>query len=234
MLVTLLFAVFSVSSSMAQDAKEYKTYVKNDRLVHYCNYNGITVVVDVTDYGLFEPHISIINDTGKEILFEPKKMKAYCFGIKHYGNETRNQLTPFFKRGLTISDLEQKTTLVKDSIRIYTYEKYYRSQSTAMFWGNALAAVIVGVADAAFEPNTPEGRYWARAHFEEMAEEGNAQRRYELARIDEGYWRANTIFDMSEHTGFVGLKRRKTDHIVLEIPVGDELFTFFVDNKKRY
>lgn len=234
LLVTLLFAAIS-ASAMAQDTKEYKTYVKNDRLVHYCNHNGITIVVDVTYNGLFEPHISIINDTGHEILFEPKKIKAYCYGIKNYAFDGgRNHLTPYFDRGMSLSDLEKKTTLVKDSLRIYSFEKYGRKKSNAIFWGNVLASAIVATADAIAEPNTPEGRYWTRTHQEEIVAEGEVGRRFELARINEGYWRANTIFDMTEHNGFIGLKKRKTDHIVLEIPVDGEVFTFFVDNRKRY
>ena len=234
LLVTLLFAAISVST-MGQDTKEYKTYVKNDRLVHYCNHNGITIVVDVTYNGLFEPHISIINDTGHEILFEPKKIKAYCYGIKNYALDSgRNYLTQYFDRGMSLSDLEEKTTLVKDSLSIYSFEKYGRKKSNAIFWGNVLASAIVATADAIAEPNTPEGRYWTRAHQEEIVAEGEVRRRFELARINEGYWRANTIFDMTEHNGFIGLKKRKTDHIVLEIPVDGEVFTFFVDNRKRY
>ena len=76
MFTFLLMTVAFVISASAQDAKEYKTYVKNDRLVHYCNHEGVTVIVDVTESGLFEPQISIINDTGNEFLFEPKKDHA--------------------------------------------------------------------------------------------------------------------------------------------------------------
>lgn len=225
--LTLLFVVSSINA-MGQDTKDYRTYVKNDRLVHYCNYRGITVVVDVTGSGLFEPHISIINDTGHEILFEPKKIRAYCYAIKNQGKETRNLLTRYFDQNV------DKSPLVKDSLKVYTYEKYYRKESNAIFWGNVLASAIVAIADAVAEPNTPESRYVARAHQEEIMVEGEIRRRYELRRINEGYWRANTIFDMSEHSGFIGLKKRKTDHIVLEIPIDGEVYTFLIDNRKRY
>lgn len=224
----LLLTTACVLSTTAQDAKEYKTYVKNDRLVHYCNHEGITVIVDVTESGLFEPHISIINDTGHEFLFEPKKIKAYCYALKNQGSETRNRLARYFDLNLDKSPLE------KDSLRVYTYEKYSRKQSNAIFWGNLLAQAIVGAVDAVAEPNTPEGRYWARAHQEEMATAGEASRRFELQRINESYWRANTIFDMTEHCGFIGLKRRKADHIVLEIPVNGDVYTFLIDDRKKY
>ena len=79
--LAFLLAVSFVTTATAQDQKVYKTYVKNDRLVHYCNYKGVTVIVDVTESGIFEPQISIINDTGHEFVFEPKKIKAYCYGV---------------------------------------------------------------------------------------------------------------------------------------------------------
>ena len=127
-----------------------------------------------------------------------------------------------------------KSPLVKDSLRVYTFEKYANKQSNAIFWGNVLAQTLVATVDAVVQPNTPEARYWARAHQEEMAANGEAARAYELQRINEGYWRANTIFDMTEHSGFIGIKRRKADHIVLEIPVDGEVYSFLIDARKKY
>lgn len=31
-----------------------------------------------------------------------------------------------------------------------------------------------------------------------------------------------------------GLKRRKADHIVLEIPVNGDVYTFLIDDRKKY
>lgn len=226
--LALLLAVSFVTTATAQDQKVYKTYVKNDRLVHYCNYKGVTVIVDVTESGIFEPQISIINDTGHEFVFEPKKIKAYCYGVEYRGSSTRNLLAQYFDLNL------DKSPLVKDSLRVYTFEKYANKQSNAIFWGNVLAQTLVATVDAVVQPNTPEARYWARAHQEEIAANGEAARTYELQRINEGYWRANTIFDMTEHSGFIGIKRRKADHIVLEIPVDGEVYSFLIDARKKY
>ncbi len=226
-LLTLLCATL-FTGAKAQDTKEYKTYVKNDYLIHYCNHKGVTVVVDVTEGGLFVPNISIINDSGHEIIFEPKKIKAYCYAVKGHPKETRNMLTRYFDMGMDM------TPLVKDSLMIYPYEKYKSKRNSSMFWANTLVTVLVGTADAALSKDTPDDRFWARKHTEDMIDEGEAQRGIEMQRIDEGYWRANTIFDMSEHSGFIALKKRKADHIVLEIPVDGEVYTFLVDNRKRY
>ena len=226
-LALLLVSTFVVSAT-AQNEKVYKTYVKNDRLVHYCNYKGVTVIVDVTESGIFEPQISIINDTGHEFVFEPKKIKAFCYAIDAQGKSTRNMLGMYFDKKL------DKSLLAKDSLRIYTYENYSRTQSNAIFWGNLLAQAMVATMDAIAQPNTPEARYWARAHQEELAATGEVTRAYELQRINEGYWRANTIFDMTEHSGFIGIKRRKADHVVLEIPVNGEVFSFLIDARKKY
>ena len=53
-----------------------------------------------------------------------------------------------------------------------------------------------------------------------------------LKRIDEGYWKANTIFDGSEHQGFIAIKPVKTTYLILDIPVDGEMFHFVVDSKK--
>ena len=113
-----MFCATLFTGARAQDTKEYKTYVKNDCLIHYCNHKGVTVVVDVTEGGLFVPNISIINNSGHEIIFEPKKIKAYCYAVKDYSKETRSMLTRYFDKGMDM------TPLVKDSLMIYPYEKY--------------------------------------------------------------------------------------------------------------
>ena len=79
MFTLLLLTTACVLSTTAQDAKEYKTYVKNDRLVHYCNHEGITVIVDVTESGLFEPHISIINEAQSPASL----VRSLCYYLCH-------------------------------------------------------------------------------------------------------------------------------------------------------
>ena len=66
--------MIGASVTAQTDQKEYKTFVKNDHHVYYCTHNGVTVVVDPTVDGLFEPHITIINESGHEFLFEPRRL----------------------------------------------------------------------------------------------------------------------------------------------------------------
>jgi hypothetical protein len=100
---SLLMAFVCIGAMAEQDTKEYKTYVKNDHHVFYCSHNGILVVVDPTIGGLFEPHITIINDSGHEFLFEPKKIKVSAYAIPgntHKG--TRYRTERFLSRGDTL------------------------------------------------------------------------------------------------------------------------------------
>ena len=212
----------------ATDGKEYKTYVKNDRLVYYCNYRGITVVVDITEGGLFQPSINIINETGHEFVFEPKKIKAYSYAVDAYPKERRNLLMRYFDMGF------DKSSLVKDSVRVYSADRYLRIRSKAMWWHDLLSEVVASTIDAAVTNNSPESQFVRRIRAEERSEENEATRQAELKCIDENYWRANTIFDNSEHHGFIALKKRKTDHVVLEIPVDGEVFTFLVDSRNFF
>ena len=72
----LLMAYGCLSVMATQDAKEYKTYVKDNHRVYYCTSQGISIVVDPSPRGLFEPHITIINDSGHDFVFEPKEIRA--------------------------------------------------------------------------------------------------------------------------------------------------------------
>ena len=75
----LLMAYGCLSVMATQDAKEYKTYVKDNHRVYYCTNQGISIVVDPSPRGLFEPHITIINDSGHDFVFEPKEIRAYAY-----------------------------------------------------------------------------------------------------------------------------------------------------------
>ena len=65
---SLLMAFVCVGAMAEQDTKEYKTFVKNDHHVFYCTHNGIHVVVDPTEGGIFEPNITVITPQGNLII----------------------------------------------------------------------------------------------------------------------------------------------------------------------
>ena len=83
-------------------------------------------------------------------------------------------LTRYFDKGMDM------TPLVKDSLVIYPYEKYKNKRNSSMFWANTLVTVLVGTADAALSKDTPDDRFWARKHTEDMIDEGEAQRGIEM------------------------------------------------------
>ena len=128
LLVCLLMAMIGASATAQTDQKEYKTFVKNDHHVYYCTHNGVTVVVDPTVDGLFEPHITIINESGHEFLFEPKKITAQAYGIP--GNtykSTRYRVERLLEKGDTLG-------FEKDVLTIYTPEKYQKKASRTLWW----------------------------------------------------------------------------------------------------
>ena len=191
------------------DAKEYKTYVKNNYKVFYCTHEGVSVVVDPTEGGLFEPHISIINKSGHEIMFEPKDIRAYAYAIP--GNTVKSTET--------------------DSLKIYTPKQYRKKQSSASWWAMVLTEVVVaGVEQLGPQDDVTrmENALYRRDRNNEFVKAHDEA----LKRIDEGYWKANTIFDGSEHQGFIAIKPVKTTYLILDIPVDGEMFHFVVDSKK--
>lgn len=220
----LLMAYGCISVMAGQDAKEYKTYVKDNHRVYYCTSQGISIVVDPSPRGLFEPHITIINDSGHDFVFEPKEIRAYAYAAP--GNtykETRYRVERFLEKGGDASLLEQ------DPLDIYTPEKYMRKTNSAFWWGNILTETIVAGVEA-IGPQDADTRYLNEISREKRIDEASYDNKQELKRIEEGYWRANTIFDHSEHNGFIAVKPVKSSYLILDIPVDGETYRFVIND----
>ena len=226
-IISSLIMVFISMGAMAeQDVKEYNTYVKNDHHVFYCCNHGITVVVDPTVGGLFEPHITIINESGHDFVFEPQKIKVQAFAIPGVSMKSaRYRVERFLEKGDTLG-------FEKDQLVLYTPEKYMKKTSRTIWWASLLTETIVaGIETLGGQDANTE--YWNEVHREQRIENAIDERQQELARISEGYWRANTIFDQSEHEGFIAIKPIKTKYLILDIPVDGENFHFLIDNNKH-
>ena len=225
---SLLMAFVCIGAMAEEDTKEYKTYVKNDHHVFCCSHNGILVVVDPTIGGLFEPHITIINDSGHEFLFEPKKIKVSAYAIP--GNTykgTRYRTERFLSRGDTLC-------FEKDELTMYTPEKYTKKRVNSMWWSDFLGEVLVAGVETLASTGDKRTEYWNDVRRDRRNQEAEAERKAERARISEGYWKANTIFNCSEHEGFIAIKPIKSQYIILDIPVDGENFHFLIDNNAHY
>ena len=225
---SLLMAFVCIGAMAEEDTKEYKTYVKNDHHVFYCSHNGILVVVDPTIGGLFEPHITIINDSGHEFLFEPKKIKVSAYAIP--GNTykgTRYRTERFLSKGDTLC-------FEKDELTMYTPEKYTKKRVNSMWWSDFLGEVLVAGVETLASTGDKRTEYWNDVRRDRRNQEAEAERKAERARISEGYWKANTIFNCSEHEGFIAIKPIKSQYIILDIPVDGENFHFLIDNNAHY
>ena len=227
LLSLFLMATMGHLNLMAEtDAKEYKTYVKNNYKVFYCTHEGVSVVVDPTEDGLFEPHISIINNSGHEIMFEPKDIRAYAYAIPgNTAKSTRYRVGTFLDRGGDASRLET------DSLKIYTPKQYRKKQSRTNWWAMVLTEVVVGSVEQ-LGPQDDVTRMENALYRRDRNNEFVKMQQEDKRRVDEGYWKANTIFDGSEHQGFIAVKPVKTEYLILDIPVDGEIFHFVVDSKK--
>jgi hypothetical protein len=219
-------AMIGASATAQTDQKEYKTFVKNDHHVYYCTHNGVTVVVDPTVDGLFEPHITIINESGHEFLFEPKKITAQAYGLP--GNtykSTRYRVERLLEKGDTLG-------FEKDVLTIYTPEKYQKKASRTLWWAGLITETVIASAEAIGPQDNGTKVVNELQREERMGDYRQANS--EIKRYCENYWRANTIFNGEEHEGFIAIKRIKSSHIILDIPVNGENFHFLIDNQKHY
>lgn len=225
---SLLMAFVCVGAMAEQDTKEYKTFVKNDHHVFYCTHNGIHVVVDPTEGGIFEPHITIINESGHDFVFEPKKIKVQAFAIPGINSKSvRYRTERFLAKGDTLG-------FDKDELLVYTPEKYSSKHTKSMWWGNFLGELLVAGVETLASTGDKRTEYWNDVHRDRRMQEAEQARKQEKARISEGYWRANTIFNGEEHEGFIGIKSVSTKYLILDIPVDGENFHFLIDNNKKY
>lgn len=221
----LLIACCCLDVMASQETKEYKTYVKDNHHVYYCSYQGMNVVVDPTPGGLFEPHITIINDSGHDFVFEPDKIRAYAYAVPNNTyKETRYRVERFLEQGGDASLLEQ------DSLSIYTPEKYKKKTSSTYWWSSLLTETIVAGIEAVGSQDA-DTRNLYDVNRERRIDEANYDHQKELKRIEEGYWRTNTIFDHSEHNGFIAIKPVKSSYLILDIPVDGETYRFVISDK---
>ena len=224
---SLLMAFVCVGAMAEQDTKEYKTFVKNDHHVFYCTHNGIHVVVDPTEGGIFEPNITVINESGHDFVFEPKKIKAYAYAIPGINSKSARYRTErFLAKGDTLG-------FDKDELVVYTPEKYSKKRTKTMWWSDFIGELVVaGVESIGTTDKRTE--YWNDVRRDRRIQDAEDARQLEKARISEGYWRANTIFNYSEHEGFIAIKSVHTQYLILDIPVDGENFHFLIDNNKKY
>lgn len=228
LILGLLMAFVCIGAMAEQDTKEYKTFVKNNHHVFYCSHNGIHVVVDPTIGGLFEPHITIINNSGHEFLFEPKKIKVSAYAIPgntHKG--TRYRTERFLSRGDTLC-------FEKDELTMYTPEKYTKKKINSMRWDDFFGEVLVVAVETLASSGDKRTEYWNDVRRDRRNQEAEAERVAERTRISEGYWKANTIFNHTEREGFIAIKPIKSQYIILDIPVDGENFHFLIDNNAHY
>lgn len=226
-LITFCLAILALSAKATDDGR-VKTYVDNGKLVYYCTMDDITVVVNPNLRGLFEPVISIINESSEEVIFKPEDIRAYSYVFPYIADSPeRYQLKDFFLTGGEVSELK------KEPLHIYPYKKYRKRSARNMWWGNLVTGMVNAAVEGAVAGliNTPQADFYTSLNVREFDSENEYSRQVELKRIDQGYWQANTLFPSSENYGFISIKSVKSDHLLLDIPVGDNVFQFFISSQ---
>lgn len=206
-LALFILLVPSTAHAAKPDAEVpvYGSYIRNDVTIYYCKHRGVTVTVDITN-GLDIPEISIVNEGESEFLFDPLKIVASNYMVKGAYRDVRHKIGQFpFQK----EDLER---LARDTMEVYPYKKYAGRVNRTMFWGDMLGGLSTAML------------YLDGEGFGKLIQYLEDRRRQDenaaaLKRVDEGYWRSNTIFPHSSHKGFVAIKGPKGDNLILDIPV---------------
>lgn len=219
----VLTATFTFGTYAQEGTKEYKTYVKNDRLVHYCTHNGVTVVVDPVDFGKWDITLTIINKSGHEILFEPKLIKARCYTASgNHPEEIKHNLERFLKIKLDTA------ALPKEELKIFASGKGRSERYNT--WGiGENASTLTYICKRLDEISALQGKnMYASRVLPYQNGENERLRKFLMHQ-----WRANTLPDFSESQGYVLIDGIKADHVLLEIPVDGETYTFLLYDKEN-
>ena len=220
----MLVTAFAFGAYAQQDTKEYKTYVKNDRLVHYCTHQGVTVVVDPVDFGKWDITLTIINKSGHEILFKPQLVKARCYTASgNLANEVKHSLERFLKSKLDTASLP------KEELEIYSSGKGITRRSNSYAIGE-YGSTLTYICKRLDEISALQGKnmYASRV----LPYQNGENERLRKFRMHQ--WCANTLPDFSECQGYVLINGIKADHVLLEIPVDGETYTFLLYDKEDY
>ena len=203
-------------------AKQYGSYMKDGRSIQYCIDKGLLVVVDPeNDYTT--PVIILRNKTGKTLNFHPDSIRVYVLGMK--GVKSKN--TRYLTTGKYIKDGGKEKNVERDSLTIYPYSKYIKKIRNQQTWGNVIGGMILGAADGlAYDSKSTTDKILINQHQDSLYKESMKEDEAQMKQIVDGYWKENTIFNNTEHSGFIAFKGVKTDNIIYSISVNGEKYEF--------
>lgn len=208
------------SQEAQSDSLVYGTFIRNDATVYYCNHSGVTVTVDVTG-GLDQPEIAISNATDVPFDFDPLQTTVSVYRVSTPSKKYRHQIGVFRLRKDDLKDLQ------RDTLTVLPYSQYVKKTRRSQFWADMFSSMIVG-ATYANDQQTSDIIGYAEN------ERQDREREQVMKRIDEDYWRTNTILPHTSHKGFIAIQKLKADHLILDIPVNGAVCHFeILPNKVR-
>ena len=217
-ILSLLAAVVWMNATAQTDTKNYQTYIKNGQPVYYCTNDGLTVVVDATTYGKWDLTLAIINKTGREVLFEPEKIKARCYTI----SGTQSPEVKHSWKIITKAKLDT-ATIKKDELKIFPYHKG-RSERNFGYWAGEYGGDLYTIWKQLKSINEALSNNcyatWVLPY-----DNGENEK---LRKLNMGQWRTNTLPDYSESEGYILIDGTKADHLLLEIPIDGETYRFLI------
>ena len=203
-------------------AKQYGSYIKDGHCVQYCADKGLLIIVARgNDYTM--PVIVLRNKTGKAFDFNPDGISVYALAMKG----VKSKDTRYFATAKYIENGGKKENVERDSFPIYPYSKYISKIRNQQIWGNVLGGMLQGAADGlAYDSQSTTDRILLDQNQEQRDKENAKADEAQMKKIVDGYWKENTIFNNTEHSGFVAFKGVKTDNIIYSISVNGEKYEF--------
>ena len=231
--------------------KEMRYYYKDGGVVEYYQDNGLTIAVTLSydfNYGkYYRANILIQNRTGKDINFHPSNITAkihaksgidtqvltyaeYMKKVKKRQNW--NSFAVAFSESMAATNAAYSSSTTHSSVSGYSNS----FSSVYGYYGNTYGSAYGSTYSygSAYGTSTTKKYDGAAAYAAQQNASNNIanyqNQQYHIKRtISEGYVKLNTIMNETEYVGYVNIRYKKTDRMVIYIPINGKTYLFLAN-----
>jgi len=231
--------------------KEYGIYMKDGQSIYYFKHQGLLISLYLTlnnSYGkYYTPYIDIQNFTGRSLLFNPLSITAKIYdknkevvqdlevlSYEQYMKKVKNKQAWSaalygMAQGLAASGAGYSSSTTNFSGNGYTSSYTSASGFIGNTYGymNATASSYSTVYGKSHTQSYNGAAAYAAQQNASNNTNAYLQQQYQIkAQINEGYAKVNTLQNQTQYAGYFNIKYKKSDNMVINIPINNTIYTF--------
>lgn len=231
--------------------KEYGIYMKDGQSIYYFKHQGLLISLYLTlnsNYGkYYTPYIDIQNFTGRSLLFNPSSITAKSYNRKkevfqdlevlsyeQYMKKVKNKQAWSAALYGIAQGVAASGAGYSSSTTNFSGNSYTNSYATASgFIGNTYGYMNATASSYStiYGRSHTQSYNGAAAYAAQQNASNNTntylQQQYQIkAQINEGYAKTNTLQNQTQYAGYFNIKYKKSDNMVINIPINNTVYTF--------